>query len=431
LNNRFERMWESNKDHVRRILLAVTEDLDLTEDLLQDTYLRARAGMSGYRGGSEKVWLATIARNVFFSHARCKSFRSEESLDVIAELADDSPRVDSDDYLTLLLLREAMNDLNPAQREALIMRHYGDCAYEEIAEHLSCTPTTAKHRVWRAMQRLRSVIASCEEGLVQCSELRGPKIIDWLYGALSQRESAAIESHITLCAPCRKNLSEVRRLSAILDKDQGNRRICTLIDLDERGCTTRYVWVKRLNENKEPVRTFVWHLRPGWELDYLALQGQPVDWWMSDVPKMGPGSKRFEGRLPTPVSRGGMVDAMFIVRPLPLLAGSEWEAQLLGNNVWHYHHKHSPFPDHQGVFIVTIRLPSLAKLVSVDPKPQKVSTRTGRISLTWRVITRVVGDKEKTEWQFEADVDYALGVAQGQDDRSVPSHGTDTSLSQP
>ena len=429
MNDPFERMWESNRDHARRILLALTEDIDLTEDLLQDTYLRARAGMSGFRGGSEKAWLATIARNVFFSHARRKSFKSEESLDAVAELADDSSRVDSDDYLMLLSLREAMNGLDPAQREALIMRHYGDCDYAEIAEHLSCTPTTAKHRVWRAMQKLRGVVASREEGLVQCSELRGPKIIDWLYGALSQRESAAIESHITLCAPCRKNLSEIRRLSAILDKDQGNRRICTLIDLDERGCTTRYVWAKRLNEAEEPVRTFAWLLRPGWELGYLALQGQPVDWRISDAPKRGPGTKRFEGTLPTPVSRGGMVDAMFIVRPLPLLAGSEWEAQPLGNNVWHYHHKHSPFPNNQAVFIVTIRLPSTAKLVSVDPKPRKISTRTGRISLTWRVITRVVGEREEIDWQFEADVDYALGVAQGQDDTSVPSHGTDTGYS--
>jgi len=408
LNDRFERMWESNRDHVRRILLALTEDIDLTEDLLQDTYLRARAGMSGFRGGSEKAWLATIARNLFFSHARHKSFRSEESLDAIAELADDSSRVDSDDYLMLLSLREAMNGLDSAQREALIMRHYGDCGYEEIAEHLSCTPTTAKHRVWRAMQKLRGVVASREEGLVQCSQLRGPKIIDWLYDALSQRESAAIESHITLCAPCRKNLAEIRRLSAILEKDQGNRRICTLIDLDAHGCTTRYVWVKRLNEDDEPVRTFVWHRRPGWELDSLALQGQPVDWRWSDVQEKEPEFKRFEAELPTPVTRGGTVDAMFIVRP-PV--GSHWEAQPLANNVWHYHHKHSPFPEHQAVFIVTIRLPLAAKLLNVDPAPQKISTRTGRVSLTWRVMTGIVREElgQDMDWQFEADLDYLLG----------------------
>ncbi len=97
---------------------------------------------------------------------------------------------------------------------------------------------------------------------------------------------------------------------------------------------------------------------------------------------------------------------MFITRPH---AESDSEARSLGHGMWHCHLGHSPFPKRQAVFIVTVRLPSGARLLEADPLPHKSSARTGRTALTWRILTDIVDRwAGETGLQFEADLDYAL-----------------------
>jgi RNA polymerase sigma-70 factor, ECF subfamily len=410
----FDQLWEENKDYVLRNLLALARDVDLAEDCLQDTYLRAREGYSGFRGGSIRAWLVTIARNVFFTYARRKSFGGEESLDSIEEMADTSQQLGSDDYLDLLAIRGAVQTLDPALRKALLMKYYGRSDYEEIAGHLACTPAVARQRVWRAVQKLRLALSADADGVLGCSQLWGARMLDWAHGVLPDREAACIESHVSLCHACKASLTEMRKLVTILDKAESDHRILTLIDLDETGSTTRYVWVRLINDTAEVETTWRWGLRPGWTIEYLALQGEPVEiHWQerfneeySIIGEPDGRFARFQGDLPTPVPPGGVSDAMFVVHPTP---NSHWEAGRLSNNMWHYHHKHTPFPNQEGVFIVTIRLPKGARLVEVDPEPRTRTVQSGRTSLTWQIITdSAIPAPDRWGWQFQADLEYVL-----------------------
>ena len=38
-----DELWEANRDYVRRMLIGLTRDLDVADDLLQETYLRMQA----------------------------------------------------------------------------------------------------------------------------------------------------------------------------------------------------------------------------------------------------------------------------------------------------------------------------------------------------------------------------------------------------
>lgn len=399
----FEHMWQSNRDRVRRVLLALAKDADLAEDCLQDTYLLARSGFSGYAGGNAQAWLSAIARNSYFGHRRRRYFSAEESLELAGERADDTPAIDSDERLSLFAIRQAMSCLEPALRDALLMKHYGGCGYHEIAAHLACSPQAAKHRVWRAMQKLRTALGVTEETVILCSVMEGTTILDWLYGALSPKRTQEVNSHVKLCPQCRQNLNEIRRLSTGLDKAEGDYKILTLIDLDETGRTARYVWVTQLNERQDPMCTWRWNGRQGWSVEYLALQGEPVEVRWPDVSAPA-GFVKFEGVLPKPVSRGGSIDAMFVASPPP-----GHDAQLSEAGIWRYQHAHSPFPKREGLFVITIRLPHGAKLINVEPAPQTSSRRTGRVSLTWRLITRIIPPElQDIKWQFEADLEYSL-----------------------
>jgi DNA-directed RNA polymerase specialized sigma24 family protein len=75
-----EGIWESRRESVRRFLIALGRDIDLADDLLQETYLRARAGIPSHRDGASRAWLTAIAGNVLHSHARQRRVRPEVPL---------------------------------------------------------------------------------------------------------------------------------------------------------------------------------------------------------------------------------------------------------------------------------------------------------------------------------------------------------------
>ncbi|MEN6357181.1 MAG: sigma-70 family RNA polymerase sigma factor [Armatimonadota bacterium] len=406
MSEEFEQVWESHCSHVRLVLLSIACDVDIVEDCLQETYLKARAGFSSYRGEGLHSWLATIARNVYYSYARRKYFNSEESLDKIDNYPSTEIGVGSDDYLSLLVIREAISTLQPELRQALIMKHYGGCDYRDIGNYLSCTPNIAKHRVWRAMCKVRDMIGWDKTYAVECNELSGLKVLDWLYNSLPAHEMEEIKSHIKFCPSCRKVLSEFRRLSRLLDTIEGDYRILTLVELDEHGHTTRYAWVKHINEHHDPLYTWRWLMWNDWSVEYLALQSEPaqIHWLAKPAPA---GLRRLEGDLPNPVPMGGMVEAMYVACP-PF--GSHWNAHKRDDGSWHYHHKHSPFPKSQGLLVVTLRLPKGAKLIGVNPSPQKHTTSGGRTSLTWRAMLEPIEliNGDDSRWQFEVHLDYRL-----------------------
>jgi RNA polymerase sigma-70 factor (ECF subfamily) len=114
-----EQIWESHRESVRRLLIGLGRDIDLAEDLLQETYLRARAGISSYRGGDLRSWLAAIARNTFYGHMRQRHVQAEVPLDGREPMGGDAPH----DRVELLAVRQAVAGLAPALQTALILKH--------------------------------------------------------------------------------------------------------------------------------------------------------------------------------------------------------------------------------------------------------------------------------------------------------------------
>ena len=56
-----ESMWKLHSDRLKRTLISLTRDIDLADDLLQETYVRANAGIHSYRGGDARAWLGAKA----------------------------------------------------------------------------------------------------------------------------------------------------------------------------------------------------------------------------------------------------------------------------------------------------------------------------------------------------------------------------------
>lgn len=194
------KLWESHRDYLKRVLIALTRDLDLADDLLQETYLRASQGFSGYRGGDGRAWLLTIAKNLFYEHLRKRYLLSETHIrpedDVADALVDHDLQID---------IRQAIDQLDPTSRAALLMKHYGGFTYKDIAERLSCPVGTAKWRVSAALDRLRVALGVTEvlTGM-KCSQLDGAKLLDHVSGALSASQTNRSKP-IWRCVPVARN----------------------------------------------------------------------------------------------------------------------------------------------------------------------------------------------------------------------------------
>jgi RNA polymerase sigma-70 factor (ECF subfamily) len=396
-------MWEAHRDHLRRVLIGQTRNIDLAEDLLQETYLRACGGIGGYRGGDARAWLVAIAKNVFYAHLRRKSSSCEEPFD--ADLhADGGLGVGSHDHLALLAIRQAVSDLSPPLRTAVIMKHYGGFSYKEIAGQLSCPEGTARRRVWTAIRQLRAALSEIDKGRIamKCADLRGIQLLDYLYGAFPADKTAAAKIHLDECRTCREGAEEIKRIMRLLDADESDWKITKIVELDEHGVPYNYIWTSFINAYNRPKEIFWWDLFKDTVIDYVSYMGEEV---VLEVKPHSNNTYRYEARLPKPVKPGGRVNEMMVFHN----EDPRFYAKDLGDNLWRYSYKDSPNRTKEWVSALAIRLPNGAEFVAADPAPAETKTN-GATTLVWRALLPIVErlPDGKYPWQFECAVEYRL-----------------------
>jgi RNA polymerase sigma-70 factor (ECF subfamily) len=143
-------------------------DLDVAEDLRQDLFVRLYTYRASYRGnGTFRAWLYQLATNLLRSHLR--RAKPMVSLDEKqTEDEGDSPDVPDNGPPAGEILqhrdrervvREMLAGLSPDDREALTLRFFEGLQYGEICQALHIAETSAKSRVYRAIERLRRTLA--------------------------------------------------------------------------------------------------------------------------------------------------------------------------------------------------------------------------------------------------------------------------------
>lgn len=155
----FESLVSIYQPAVFRLALAATGNPEDAEDALQETLIQAYRALPGFRGDAAlSTWLYRIAlnaaRNWIRSQSRASSDRFNRRLAYTSGSA--RPQVESE----LLarerrrLLREAVHRLPVHYREAILLRHYEDMPYEQIAKVLHVPLGTVRSRLAKGRQLL-------------------------------------------------------------------------------------------------------------------------------------------------------------------------------------------------------------------------------------------------------------------------------------
>jgi RNA polymerase sigma-70 factor (ECF subfamily) len=142
------------------------------EDLLGELMLRLVAKLGSYDDrGRFEPWLFRIAANMVRDRIRrMRSSPPPVSLSAEGEpgaIRGDQLLAQADDVETGLLAEEASADLGEAlarldvtTREMILLRHFGQMSFKEIAEIFECPLGTALARVHRGLRALRRMMGN-------------------------------------------------------------------------------------------------------------------------------------------------------------------------------------------------------------------------------------------------------------------------------
>jgi RNA polymerase sigma-70 factor, ECF subfamily len=155
------------EQRIFRFHLISIRDRDVAQSLTQDTFVRAWAARSSFRGDcSISTWLMRIALNLIRDHTRTDRFRfwkrvSETAVDV-SDISSHVPHRDSSLESRLIaseqmaLVWESVAQLSDRQRNVFLLRFMEELELSEIAEITGLPISTVKTHLYRALATIRA-----------------------------------------------------------------------------------------------------------------------------------------------------------------------------------------------------------------------------------------------------------------------------------
>ncbi|MBQ7691021.1 MAG: RNA polymerase sigma factor [Muribaculaceae bacterium] len=151
----FGQLVDAYQGRVRRFLLNLTMgDAALSDDLAQETFIKAYVGLRGFKGvASFSTWLYRIAYNEFCSHVRGRHEQAMERIPADSLGVNDDHSIDAS-----LTVQEALCHLGIAERTAVMLFYLEDRPIKQVARIMQLPEGTVKSHLHRAKQRLRQFL---------------------------------------------------------------------------------------------------------------------------------------------------------------------------------------------------------------------------------------------------------------------------------
>lgn len=174
----YETLIQRFERPVFNVVSRLMDDPSDAADVVQEVFLKVFRNVGNFRGDSSlKTWIYRISVNEARNHRRwfSRHRRQEVGLDSDSgeagthgqarnyedSLADPgrSPFETMADHETQELIEQALSQVNPKFRAALVLREIEGLSYEEISEILDVSLGTVKSRILRGRDALRKHLA--------------------------------------------------------------------------------------------------------------------------------------------------------------------------------------------------------------------------------------------------------------------------------
>ena len=166
----FQALVERYQQRVYAVAYGLLGNRENALDAVQETFIKAYKSLAGFKGKSSfYTWLYRIAVNASIDLGRKESQRDE--LEFRDELEQDEDKggypvaPGSDDPAKELMKKElgdmienAIAQLPPDQRSAIVLREIEGLSYKEMAEVMQCSEGTVMSRLHYGRKRLQEIL---------------------------------------------------------------------------------------------------------------------------------------------------------------------------------------------------------------------------------------------------------------------------------
>lgn len=163
-----EVLIKRHKSKVYTYILMLVKNQELAEDIFQDTFIKVVKSLrlNRYKDDGRFIgWVLRIAHNLVIDHfRRQKNMRTISNTDGKVDLFNNAKFSDStiEDHMISDQIRKKVKSLidylPEEQKEVVIMRHYMDLSFKEIANLTDVSINTALGRMRYALINIRKLI---------------------------------------------------------------------------------------------------------------------------------------------------------------------------------------------------------------------------------------------------------------------------------
>jgi RNA polymerase sigma factor (sigma-70 family) len=165
----FEKLIRRHKDKVYTYILFNVKNQELAEDIFQDTFIKVINSLKKGSYNEQGVfvsWVIRIAHNLIIDYFRKENRMPTYSNDSLSEINLFNSKSLSEETIEDKIIREQIandvrnliDELPDEQREVILLRHFGNLSFKEIAEQTDVSINTALGRMRYALMNLRKLV---------------------------------------------------------------------------------------------------------------------------------------------------------------------------------------------------------------------------------------------------------------------------------
>ena len=165
--NALEVLVLRHKDKLYTSIFFLVKDKYLAEDIFQDVFIRIIDTIRSGRytdEGKFLPWAMRIAHNLCVDHfrkvKRTPTIKTSEDQDIfeVLNFTEESPETKMIKAQSHSRIKDMLDRLPEDQREVIILRHYADMSFKEIATLTNCSINTALGRMRYGLINLRKMM---------------------------------------------------------------------------------------------------------------------------------------------------------------------------------------------------------------------------------------------------------------------------------
>lgn len=158
MKKEFDEIYRLYADDIYRFLLKLTQNEAISQDILQETMLKAIISADKFKENSSiKTWLCTIAKNEYYNYLK-RSDNKNLALDEDLQSHENTLDNYFSDRMQALELHSVLHNLEEPYKEIFTLRVFAELKFNEIGKIFGKSENWARVTFFRAKEKIIGIL---------------------------------------------------------------------------------------------------------------------------------------------------------------------------------------------------------------------------------------------------------------------------------